>query len=46
MTLNRQVTFAESHKGSFYNQKGWLEVYEYRKSTFYAEFGDDKKLYL
>ena len=33
---------AESDKGSFYNQKEWLEEYEYGKGMFYSEYGDDK----
>ena len=26
---------------SFYNQKEWLEKYEYGKGMFYSEYGDD-----
>ena len=42
MTLDTQVNLAESDKGSFYNQKEWLEEYEYGKGMFYSEYGDDK----
>ena len=41
MTLETQVNLPESDKGSFYNQKEWLEEYEYGKGLFYSEFGDD-----
>ena len=41
MTLDTQVNLAESDKGSFYNQKEWLEEYEYGKGMFYSEYGDD-----
>ena len=41
MTLETQVNLAESDKGSFYNQKKWLEEYEYGKGMFYSEDGDD-----
>ena len=34
MTLDTQVNLAESDKGSFYNQKEWLEEYEHRKGKF------------
>ena len=34
MTLDTQVILAESDKGSFHNQKGWLEEYEYGKCMF------------
>ena len=39
MTLNTQVNLTESDKGSFYNQKEWLEEYEYGKGMFYSEYG-------
>ena len=42
MTLDTKVNLAESDKGSFYNQKEWLEEYEYGKGMFYSEYGDDK----
>ena len=42
MTLDTQVNLAESDKGSFYNQKEWLEEYEYGKCMFYSEYGDGK----
>ena len=42
MTFDTQVNLAESDKGSFYNQKEWLEEYEYGKGMFYSEYGDDK----
>ena len=41
MTLDTQVNLAKSDKGSFYNQKEWLEEYEHGKSMFYSEYGDD-----
>ena len=41
MTLDTQVNLTESDKGSFHNQKDWLEEYEYGKSMFYSEYGDD-----
>ena len=41
MTLDTQVNLAESDKGSFYNQKEWLEKYEYGKGMFYSEYSDD-----
>ena len=41
MTLDTQVNLAESDKGPFYNQKEWLEEYEYGKDMFYSEYGDD-----
>ena len=41
MTLDIQVNLAESGKGCFYNQKEWLEEYEYGKDMFYRECGDD-----
>ena len=41
MTLDTQVNLAESDKGSFYNQKEWLEEYEYGNGMFYSEYGDD-----
>ena len=42
MTLNTQVDLAESGKGSFYNQREWLEEYDCGKGMFYSEYGDDK----
>ena len=39
MTLE---TLVESDKGSFYNQREWLEEYEYGKGFFYSEYDDDK----
>ena len=39
MTLD---TLAESDKASFYNQREWLEEYEYGKGMFYSDYGDDK----
>ena len=41
ITLDTPVNLAESDKGSFYNQKEWLEEYEYGKGMFYSEYGDD-----
>ena len=41
MTLDTQVNLVENDKGSFYNQKEWLEEYEYGKGMFYGEYGDD-----
>ena len=41
MTLDTQVNLAESDKGSFYNQKEWLEEYEHGKGKFYSEYGED-----
>ena len=35
------VNLAESDKGSFYNQKEWLEEDEYGKGMFYSEYSDD-----
>ena len=40
MTLDTQVNVDESDKGSSYNQKEWLEDYEYGKGMFYCEYGD------
>ena len=40
MTLETQVNLAESDKGSFYNQKEWLEEYKYEKGMFYSEYGE------
>ena len=34
MSLDTQVSLTESDKGSFYNQKEWLEEYEYGKGMF------------
>ena len=42
MTFDTQVNLAESDKGSFYNQKEWLEEYEYGKGMFYSEYVDNK----
>ena len=41
MTLDTRVNLAESDKGSFYNQKEWLEEYEHGKGMFYSEYGVD-----
>ena len=41
MTLDTQVNLPKSDKGSFYNQKEWLEEYEYGKGMFFSEYGDD-----
>ena len=41
MTFDTQVRLAESGKGYFYNQKEWLEKYEYGKGIFYSEYGVD-----
>ena len=41
LLTHERVNFAKSDKGSFYNQKEWLEEYEYRKGIFYSEYGDD-----
>ena len=41
VTLDTQVNLAESDKGFFYNQKKWLEEYEYGKGMFYSEYGVD-----
>ena len=40
MTLDTQVNLAESDKGSFYNQKEWLEEPEYGQGMFYSEYGE------
>ena len=37
MTLETKVNPAEKDKGSFYNQKEWLEEYECGKGMFYSE---------
>ena len=42
ITLDTQVNLAESDKGSFYNQKEWLEEYEYGKGIFYSKYDDCK----
>ena len=39
LTLDTQVNLTESDKGSFYNQKEWLEECEYGKGMFYNEYG-------
>ena len=39
MTLETQVNHAESDEGSFYNQKEWLEEYEYGKACFIMNTG-------
>ena len=44
MTLDTQVNLAESDKGSFHNQKEWLEEYEHGKGKFYSEYGDDLRM--
>ena len=44
MTLDTQVNLAESDKGSFYNQREWLEEYEHEKGMFYSEYGDDPRV--
>ena len=44
MALDTQVNLAESGKGSFYNQKEWLEEYEYGKGMFYSGYGDDPRV--
>ena len=41
MAVDTQVNLAESDKGSFYNQKEWLEEHEHGKGMFYSEYGDD-----
>ena len=41
VTLDTQLNLAKSDKVSFYNQKEWLEEYEYGKGMFYSEYGDD-----
>ena len=41
MTLETQVSLAESDKGSFYNQKQWLQEYEYGKGMFFSEYDND-----
>ena len=38
MTLDTQVNLAESDKGSFYNQKEWLEESECGQGMFYSEY--------
>ena len=40
MTLDTQVNLAESGKGSFYNQKEWLEESEYGQGRFHSEYGE------
>ena len=42
MTLNTHVNLAESDKGSFYNQKEWLQEYKHGKGMFYSEYDNDK----
>ena len=37
MTLGTQVNLAENGKGSFYNQKEWLEEYKHGNSMFCSE---------
>ena len=41
MTLETQVNLAESDKGSFYNQKQWLQEYKYGKGMFFSEYDND-----
>ena len=41
MTLETQVNLAENDKGSFYNQKQWLQEYEYGKGMFFSEYDND-----
>ena len=43
LCLLTQVNLAESDKGFFYNQKEWLEEYEYGKGMLYSEYGDDPR---
>ena len=38
MALDTQVNLAESDKGSFYNQKEWLEEPEHEKGMFHSEY--------
>ena len=40
VTLDTQVNLVESDKGSFYNQKEWLEESEYGKGMFYSEYSE------
>ena len=42
VTLDTQVNFAKSDKGSFFDQKDWLEECEYGKGIFCSEYGDYK----
>ena len=44
MTFDTKVILAESDKGSFCNQKEWLEEYEHGKGIFYSEYGDDPRV--
>ena len=41
MTLDTQVNLPERDRGSFYNQKEWLEQCEYGKGMLYSEYGND-----
>ena len=41
ITLDTQVNLAKNDKGSFYNQKEWLQGYGYGKGMFYSEYRDD-----
>ena len=41
MTPDTRVNLAESDKGSFCNQKEWLEEHAYEKGMFYSEYGYD-----
>ena len=41
MSLDTEVNLAKSGKCSFYNQKEWLEEYEYGKGMCYSEYSGD-----
>ena len=40
MALDTQVNLAKSDKGSFYNQKEWLEEPEHEKGMFHSEYSE------
>ena len=42
MTPDMHLNLVKSDKGSFYNQKEWLERYEYGKDIFCSDYDDDK----
>ena len=44
MALDTQVNLTESDKGSFYDQKEWLEEDKYGKGMFHGEYGDDPRV--
>ena len=42
--LLTQVNLAVSDKGTLYNQKEWLEEYEYGQGMFYSEYGEGLRM--